>query len=276
MDSRQSLSGAELHLLYLEDKTSNHFTNPENIKSLLNYTLNNMEGKIDSNLEMEIIDFCVDKIRDDTTLDEERIQFLRDKYNLIEKEQEYQRKIRRIKRYAAAAAVFVVMVGGICFGGARESKAGIIEWITSLFVVDKGEQLSLGTGDMNLETIEIKEGHLPESLPNEFVFDSSRTSSSSLQDSYLYRFYDTTKRLLMIEINEYSDSHFPTNKEIETKNNSSETKTKGNTTYYYSSNESRNSISWIYDNNIYTIRGEFDFSELEEILSFYEEDQNIE
>lgn len=274
MDSRQSLSGAELFALFLEDQTDPQFHNPDNLKLLLNHALNNIEETIDSNLEMEIVDFCVARLQVNQTMDEKRIAYYREKYNLAEKEQEYERKIRRWKKLAATAAVFVVMVGaGLFFGGNNVSQAGIIEWIINLFVEDKGEQLSISTGDMYLSGIEMKEGHLPEKLPDEFVFEKSYSSSSSITDYYAYRFINQNNEVLFIEINEYKDSQFLTNKEIEIHNNSNETKSNYNHTYYYSCNESRNTISWVYNNTLYIIRGNFEYSKLEEILNFYEEEQ---
>lgn len=274
MDSRQSLSGAELFALFLEDQTDPQFHNPDNLKLLLNHALNNIEETIDSNLEMEIVDFCVARLQVNQTMDEKRIAYYREKYNLAEKEQEYERKIRRWKKLAATAAVFVVMVGaGLFFGGNNVSQAGIIEWIINLFVEDKGEQLSISTGDMYLSEIEVKEGHLPDSLPDEFTFLNVYVSSSSIEENYIYRFNDIEEHILIIEIKEFTNSDTRNNCELEINQNSSKTERNNNHTYYYSSNMSDNYISWIYDNKIYTISGEFNFSKLEEICSLYEMEQ---
>lgn len=270
MDSRQSLSGAELYALYLEDQTDPQLCDPDNLKSLLNYALNEIEEQMDSNLELEIVDFCVARLEGKNTMNEEKIAYFREKYNLVEKEQAHQRKVRRWTRAAATAAIFVVMVGaGLFVGGTNESQAGIVQWIIDLFVEDKNEQLSINTGTVYSKDIEAKEGHLPEKMPDGFVYDEQTFTESALEDTYTYLFKDMHNTTLIISIKDFFYSDACNNYELEIRKNSSKQKNDDNFTYYYTQNESTNYISWIHNDKMYTIRGEFDFSLLEEICSYY-------
>lgn len=270
MDSIQSLSGAELYALYLENQADPRLDDPTNLKSLVNYALNKIEEQMDSNLELEIVDFCVAKLKDDNTMSEEKIAYFREKYNLIEKEQARQRKIRHWTRTAAAAAIFVVMVGaGLFVGNTKESQAGIVQWIINLFVEDKEEQLSINTGGIYLWEIESKSGHLPEKLPEEFTYSDYQYESSTIEDAYSYVFVDKQNTPLIIEIKEFNDSTTCNNYELEISSKSSKIATLKNQTCYYSSNNSINYISWIQDNKFFTIHGRFDFSTLEDICSYY-------
>ena len=270
MDSIQSLSGAELYALYLEDQADPRLDDPTNLKSLVNYALNKIEEQMDSNLELEIVDFCVAKLKDDNTMSEEKIAYFREKYNLIEKEQARQRKIRHWTRTAAAAAIFVVMVGaGLFVGNTKESQAGIVQWIINLFVEDKEEQLSINTGTVYSKDVEAKEGHLPEKMPDGFVYDDYQFNSTGLEDIYTYSFCNPNNTLLTLEIKEFLDDTTCNNCETEIIEHSIKTKKIESINYYYSTNNNRNCISWIYQNNLYSLRGYFDFSTLEEICSCY-------
>lgn len=270
MDSKQSLSGAELYALYLEDQTDPQLCDPDNLKLLLNYALNEIEEQMDSNLELEIVDFCVARLEGKNTMSDEKIAYFREKYNLIEKEQAYQRKVRGWTRFAATAAILVIMVGaGLFVGGTKESQAGIVQWIINLFVEDKGEQLSINTGTVYSKDIEVKEGHLPEKLPDGFVYDTYQFNSTGLEDIYTYFFANESASTLTIEIKEFLDFSTCNNYELEIKNKSSKIIKRDNMTYYYTKNKSTNYISWVYSRNMYTLRGELDYSILEDICSYY-------
>lgn len=270
MDSIQSLSGAELYALYLEDQADPRLSDPTNLKTLVNYALNKIEEQMDSNLELEIVDFCVARLKGDTTMNEEKIAYFREKYNLIEKEQARQRKVRRWTRTAAAAAIFVVMVGaGLFVGKTKESQAGIVQWIINLFVEDKEEQLSINTGTVYSKDVEAKEGHLPEKMPDGFVYESYQFDTTGLEDIYTYFFSDRDNQILTLEIKEFLDSNTSNNYEAEIIQNSTQTKQKNNITYYYSANNTGNCISWIHKNEILSIYGNFSFSKLEEVCSYY-------
>ena len=270
MDSIQSLSGAELFALYLEDQTAPQFRDPDNLRLLLNHTLNELEEQMDSNLELEIVDFCVARLEGKNTMNKEKIEYFREKYNLIEREQARQRKVRRWTRTAAAAAILVVMVGaGLFVGGTNESQAGIVQWIINLFVEDKGEQLSINTGNMYLKEIEVKEGHLPDKLPDGFVYDSYTLTTSSIENTYTYLFKDHGNLDLIISIKEFFDADTCNNCETEIIKHCIETKNDSHCDYYLSTNNTGNCISWIHNNVLYSIRGDFEFSILEEICSYY-------
>lgn len=270
MDSIQSLSGAELYALYLENQADPRLSDSTNLKTLVNFALNKIEEQMDSNLELEIVDFCVARLKDDSTLNEEKIAYFREKYNLIEKAQARQRKVRRWTHTAAAAAIFVAMVGaGLFIDKTKESQAGIVQWIINLFVEDKGEQLSINTGDMYLKEIEVKEGHLPEKLPDEFSYNNYQLSSTSLENTYAYLFNDLNNDTLTIEIKEFPNKDTCNNYELEVKKHSSRIEEEHAHTIYYTQNTSANYISWIHNNCLYTLRGKFDFSTLENIFSYY-------
>lgn len=270
MDSKSSFSGEELLHLYLDDQANLLLCDPDNLKTLLNFSLNKIEEQMDSNLEMEIVDFCIARLQDNDAMQEDKITYLKEKYNLIEREQARQQRFRHWKRFAATAAVLVVMVSaGLFAGSSTKSQAGIVQWIINLFTEDKGEQLSIHTGTVYTKDVEAKEGHLPEKVPDGFVYADYDFSSTGLEDIYTYFFTNNDQITLVIEVKEYTDSDTCNNYELEIKNNSSKTDTDANTTIYYSSNHTENSISWVNHNIIFNIYGDCDFSILEEIYSYY-------
>lgn len=276
MNSEKFLTGEELEQIYRTDKSSDLLKDPNNLKKLLNYALNKKDT-IDSNFDMEIVDFCVDGLEDQVAIDEERIAFMKEKQEFIAKEWEKKRVFYSFRRVAAAAAVFVMIVSGVLFSNSTEVEAGIFDWISRLFAVvkeDGGEQLSFSTPDATLTSIEQEEGHLPDSLPEEFEFIVSEVTYGEFITKYIYEFQHTeTGHVLTIHISTSSDFQTLTNTELEINKNSSKIITKQNITYYYSENNEINCISWIYKNSIYKINGSFSIDVLEEILSLYQEEQ---
>lgn len=276
MNSEKFLTGEELEQIYRTDKSNDLLKDPNNLKKLLNYALNKKDT-IDSNFDMGIVDFCVDGLEDQVAIDEERIAFMKEKQAFIAREWEKKRAFYSFRRVAAAAAVFVMIVSGVLFSNSTQVEAGIFDWISRLFAVvkeDGGEQLSFSTPDTTLTAIEREEGHLPDSLPEEFEFEKSYSDTSDYGRKYDYRFNDTTsEQILSINILEYKDNLSLSNSEIEINKNSSYKIEENDITYYYSENMDRNYISWVYDNKIYKINGAFTFSKLEEILSLYKKEQ---
>lgn len=270
MDSKSSFSGEELHHLYLDDQANLLLCDPDNLKTLLNFSLNKIEEQMDSNLEMEIVDFCIARLQDNDAMQEDKITYLKEKYNLIEREQARQQRFRHWKRFAATAAVLVVMVSaGLFAGSSTKSQAGIVQWIINLFTEDKGEQLSIHTGTVYTKDVEAKEGHLPEKVPDGFVYVEQTHTSSSLDDTYTYLFNANNTNNLMITVKEFKDSATCNNHELEIIRQSTKAKKRDKLTYYYITNTTGNCISWSYENKIFSIFGDFDFSILAEVCSYY-------
>ena len=275
MNSEQVLTGEDLEQIYLTDKSSDLLKDPNNLKILLNHALNKKD-RMDSNSNMEIIDFCVDGLESQVPIDDERIAFMQEKQEFIAREREKKRMFHSISKVAAAAAMFVVIVGVAVFGSGTESEAGVFDWIRSLIVKvkDDGEQLSFHSSDTTLMKIEQKEGHLPDNLPENFVFVKSYIADTAHKTKYVYEFEDSyTSNILYIEISESTDFQNLLNTELEIKKNSSATSEENDTIYYYSTNKTDNYISWAYSEKIYKIRGNFSHEELDNILSFYKKEQ---
>lgn len=276
MNSKQILTGEDLEQIYLTDKSSDLLKDPNNLKILLNHALNKKD-RMDSNSNMEIIDFCVDGLESQVPIDDERIAFMQEKQEFIAREQEKKRKFHSISKVAAAAAMFVVIVGVAMFGNGTESEAGVFDWIRSLIVKikDDEEQLSMSSPNSTMMAIERKEGHLPDSLPENFVYVSSNLIETIHKSSYIYKFEDiNTSNILYIEISESADFQNLVNTELEIDKHSSEPIEQDNIIYYYSSNEERNRIAWAYNQKIYKIWGHFSQEELDTILSFYKKEQH--
>lgn len=276
MNSEQVLTGEDLEQIYLTDKSTDLLKDPNNLKILLNHALNKKD-RMDSNSNMEIIDFCVDGLESQVPIDDERIAFMQEKQEFIAREQEKKRMFSSFSKVAAAAAMFVVIVGVAVFGSGTESEAGVFDWIRSLITREKdgGEQLSISSPDSTLMKIEEKEGHLPDSLPDNFEFITSYVMNTSHKTKYMYEFEDiNTSNILYIEISESADFDNLVNAELEINKNSSNIVEEDNIIYYYSANEGINYISWAYNNKIYKIRGNFNQAELDSILSFYKEEQH--
>lgn len=273
MNSNKSLSGEYLKILYTENKLDDHLQTPENLRTLLNYELDCMGDTFDSNSSFEIIDFCIDKLKDLEPVDEQKINFLGQKIQLESKEFQRKMKFRHFRRFATMAATIGV-IAGVMFFANEEGYAGKFDLLHLLTTQDKGEQLSLDTSDMTLNQFEIEEGHLPDTLPDQFSFEKSHKETSSPVSAYTYTFIDSNQIKLKIHILDFSNDYTHFNKELEINRNSSEIKSFMNHECYYNSNYDIKSISWAIDNKIYTVFGEFRFHELEEIVSLYLKEDN--
>ena len=271
MDSTKFLTGAELEQLYLSDPSNDHLKNQENLKTLLNHVLKkNMRELTDS--DKEILDFCQAGLHPEGFLDETKIQFLRDKYAVIAEEKKKQRIFRNVQKIAACF-VFVVVGGVLAFTfSGIESEAGIFDWVKDLFIEEDGEQLVISTPDATMQKIEMKEGHLPDRLPDEFKFKESYATSSSASSVYHYLFTNPSEQTLLIEIKELNDSVALYENKLEIDKSSTKQVDRIGRTYYYITNMERNRISWISDLSIYSIDGVFSFTELEQVLSYYEQE----
>lgn len=268
MDFNKSLSGEDLKNLYTENKSNDHLQDPENLKKLLNYELDCMGDTFDPDFSFEVIDFCVDKLKELEPIDEQKMAFLGQKIMLEAKEYNRKMKFQRIRKFAAAAAVFGIIIGGV-FWGSEEGYAGKFNFVHRLMSQDKGEQLSLKTPNVTLGKIEMKKGHLPNKLLDEFQFIESFQETSSIASVYNYLFQDTTGTELLILIKEYPDAKATLNNEIKINKHSIKQGTIDNHICYYSSNMDANAISWSQDNSIFKVTGDFDFEQLEEIISLY-------
>lgn len=270
MDSTKFLTGAELEQLYLSDPSNDHLKNQENLKTLLNHVLKkNMRELTDS--DKEILDFCQAGLHPEGFLDETKIQFLRDKYAVIAQEKKKQRIFRDVQKIAACF-VFVVVGGVLAFTfSGIESEAGIFDWVKDLFIEedDSGEQLVISTPDATLQQVEMKEGHLPDKLPEGFVFEESHTTTSTFSSVYQYYFHDSKSSKLLITITELNDIDTLHQHKQEITESSSNMQEVNDTIYYYSSNNNKNRISWIEDLTILSITGEYPFSLIEEVISYY-------
>jgi hypothetical protein len=125
-----------------------------------------------------------------------------------------------------------------------------------------------------LSGIEKKEGHLPDSLPDEFSFSGIFQDDASFVSTYNYIFEDASGNQLSIYIKDYGDYQPDYNNEIEINKNTTTKQTIDGVNYYYTSNQNINSISWGYKNCIYDICGKYSFDKLEDILSLYREEQS--
>ena len=275
MHSKQSLSGEYLKKLYTENKLNDHLQTHENLKKLLNYELDCMGDEIDSNYDFEIIDFCVEKLKEMEPVDEQKLDFLGQKILYEAKEIARQDRARRLRKIAAAAACLVILLGAFLFGGS-EGLAGKFDFVRSLIVEDKGEQLVMKTPDQTLDSVEMEEGQLPDHMPDGYMFSNSYKDTGELLTSYLYDFLDSNGKELSILIKDYGEDEEGFRNEIETNKNSLDIKSFHGIKYYYSSNKEIKAISWSYGTCIYYISGEFPLDQLEEILSLYVEEQKKE
>ena len=268
MDPNQVLTGPELEVLYFKDKTNECFHEPENVRSLLTHVLNKDMGEL-TNSDFEIIEFCNARIHPEGFPDTKKLQFMHDKFAMIEKEKEKKRFCKNIGKIAACF-VFIVMGGVLAFAySGMEAEAGIFDWVRSLFIEEDGEQLVISTPDASMEKIEMVEGHLPNTLPDEFTFVNSFEDISLALSQYHYFFENKTKNKLIIEITTVNDISTLHQYKSELSNSSLKTITRNETIYYYAENHEKKFISWILDSSIFSIMGNFSFSELETILSYY-------
>ncbi|MCI5596447.1 MAG: DUF4367 domain-containing protein [Lachnospiraceae bacterium] len=275
MHSKQSLSGEYLKKLYTENKLNDHLQTHENLRKLLNYELDCMGDEIDSNYDFEIIDFCVEKLKEMEPVDEQKLDFLGQKILYEAKEIARQDRARRLRKIAAAAACLVILFGTFLFGDS-EGLAGKFDFVRSLIVEDKGEQVIVKAPDKTLDSIEMEEGQLPDHMPNGYTFLESSEVENALLTSYLYDFKSSNGKILSISIKNYGENEEGFHNEIEINKDSLNVKPFHGIECYYSSNKNINAISWPYGTCIYYISGQFPFEQLEEILSLYIEEQKKE
>ena len=268
MDPNQVLTGPELEVLYFKDKTNECFHEPENVRSLLTHVLNKDMGEL-TNSDFEIIEFCNARIHPEGFPDTKKLQFMHDKFAMIEKEKEKKRFCKNIGKIAACF-VFIVMGGVLAFAySGMEAEAGIFDWVRSLFIEEDGEQLVIETPNVATEKIEIKDGHLPDRLPDEFSFVNSFEDISTALSKYQYIFKNKDNTKLIIDVTTLHDISTLHQYKTELNKSSLKTITKNNITYYYTQNYDKKAISWICDSSLFSLTGIFTFSELETILSYY-------
>lgn len=271
MDSTDFLTGIELEQLYLNDPSNDHLKNQQNLKTLFNHVLQkNMRELTDS--DQEILDFCLAGLYPEEFPNKAKIQFLQDKYTVIAREKK-KRRFYRSMQQAAACFVFMIIGGFMVYAfGGIESEAGIFDWVKDLFIEedDSGEQLVISTPQITMEKIEMKEGHLPERLPEGYVFEKSHTTTSSVSSIYQYFFISPSSEELLIHITEVHDEEVLSQRKQEISNASTKIITQNDIDYYYSSNKNKNTISWLQNLNIYVISGTFSFSDLDQIVSYYD------
>lgn len=272
MDSKQTFSGEELKQLYKDGQFTDDLQTHENLKKLLNYELDVMGDTIDSNFNFEIIDFCIAKIKEMESMDEQKLNYLGDKISSEAKETERKENPQRSIKTAAKLTVVGFVACALIFTG-QEGLAGKFDLVHRLIWQDKGEQLSMKTPDMTLSQIEMEDGHLPDEMPDGFSYvDSEKIVSGSLV-KYQYKFVNTDNKELLVYIKDYKNNQTVFDNEIEITKNSSTLKLINNKKYYYNSNYHLNSISWANNKNIITISGDFEFEILEDILSLYMEEE---
>lgn len=271
MDSTDFLTGIELEQLYLNDPSNDHLKNQQNLKTLFNHVLQkNMRELTDS--DQEILDFCLAGLYPEEFPDKAKIQFLQDKYTVIAREKK-KRRFYRSMQQAAACFVFMIIGGFMVYAfGGIESEAGIFDWVKDLFIEedDSGEQLVISTPNATMEKIEMKEGHLPEKLPDGYVFEKSNVTDANSTSVYNYFFINPSNTEILIFIREFHDTSSLHKYMQEISKSSTKESTINDTTYYYSSNMQKNLISWASDYNIYSITSTTSFSELENIISYYD------
>lgn len=270
MNSTKSLTGAELEQLYLDNPSSDHLKNQQNLKTLLNHVLQKNMRDL-TNSDQEILNFCQSALYPEEHPGKTKIQFLRDKYTVMTNETKKRYFYAKMQK-CAACFVFMILGGFFIYNATGiESEAGIFDWVKDLFIEedDSGEQLVISTPDATMEKIEMKEGHLPKKMPEGYVFESSDITTSSVSSVYQYFFASSSSEKLLIHITEMHDDIALSKRKQEINKASTKIKEKHGVTYYYSSNQKKNSISWIYNSNIYGISGNFSFSILEQIISNY-------
>jgi hypothetical protein len=272
MNSNQILSGEDLKNLYTEHKLTDELQTQENLKKLLNYELDNIGDTFDSNFNFEIIDFCVEKLKEQDPVDEQKLDFLGKKIAYESQEIARQKKQRRTRKRAVQVAAILLILGAVLVTG-KESIAGKFDFVRQLVFQDKGGHFGIESSNSSLKEIELEKGHLPDQLPDKFSFIKVFQDNTALVSTYNYIFEDAEGTQLSILIKDYGDYQPNYNNEIEIDQNSSISKKIDDTIYYYSSNMDINSISWAYKNCIYKICGEYSFDELDQIRSLYAEDQ---
>lgn len=268
MNSKQAFSGEYLKQLFRDGQLTDDLQTHENLKILLNYELDNLGDTPDSNFNFDIIDFCIEKLKEMESMDEQKLDYLGQKLSFEAMEIERKENTRRNIKTAAKLTVVGLLVGAIVFTG-QESLAGRFDFVHRLFSQDKGEQLSLETPNLTLKQVEMKEGHLPETLPEGYDFSKSSIDDSPISTDYSYTFIDSQKNRIKIFIKEYPDYKTVLKHELEIDKNSVRKETRDDTLYYYRSNKNINSISWINEYSVFSIIGEISFNKLEKLASLY-------
>ena len=270
MNSKQAFSGEYLKQLFRDGQLTDDLQTHENLKILLNYELDNLGDTPDSNFNFDIIDFCIGKLKEMESMDEQKLDYLGQKLSFEAMEIERKENTRRNIKTAAKLTVVGLLVGAIVFTG-QEGLAGRFDFVHRFFTQDKGEQLSLQTPNLNLRQIEMKEGQLPESLPEGYTFSSSEKNEFALFSHYNYIFFNSKHEKVNIFIKDFLDYKTTLKNELEIEKNSFQKETIDNVTYYYCSNKNINSISWINKTSIFSIESSISFDELENFVSLYTE-----
>ena len=271
MNSKQAFSGEYLKQLFRDGQLTDDLQTHENLKILLNYELDNLGDTPDSNFNFDIIDFCIGKLKEMESMDEQKLDYLGQKLSFEAMEIERKENTRRNIKTAAKLTVVGLLVGAIVFTG-QEGLAGRFDFVHRFFTQDKGEQLSLETPNLTLKQVEMKEGHLPETLPEGYIFSSSNKNKETLFTIYNYTFTNSHNEEVNIFIKEYSDYKITLKNELEIDKDSFQKKIVDNTTYYYCSNKNINSISWINENLAFSIESTVSFDQLEDFVSLYPEE----
>lgn len=271
MNSKQAFSGEYLKQLFRDGQLTDDLQTHENLKILLNYELDNLGDTPDSNFNFDIIDFCIGKLKEMESMDEQKLDYLGQKLSFEAMEIERKENTRRNIKTAAKLTVVGLLVGAIVFTG-QEGLAGRFDFVHRFFTQDKGEQLSLQTPNLTLKQVEMKDGHLPETLPEGYVFSQSSTDDSSIYTNYNYTFTNSQNNEVDIFIKEYSDYKIILKNELEIDKSSFRKETKNNIIYYYRTNKNINSISWICENSLFTITSTISFDELEKFVLLYKEE----
>lgn len=270
MDSTKFLTGAELEQLYLDDPSSDHLKNQQNLKTLLNHVLQKNMRDL-TNSDQEILDFCQSRLYPEEHPGKAKIQFLRDKYAVMTDEMKKRYFYAKMQKFAACF-VFMILGGFFVYNATGiESEAGIFDWVKDLFIEedDSGEQLVISTPDATMEKIEMKEGHLPKKMPEGYVFEKSNIITDDFASIYNYFFKDKSNKIIHIYTREFYDSDTLHKFKQEISNSSSKTLKKNALTFYYSENNNYNIISWVSDYSIHSVSGKVSFTELEDIISYY-------
>lgn len=270
MNSTKSLTGAELEQLYLDNPSSDHLKNQQNLKTLLNHVLQKNMRDL-TNSDQEILNFCQSALYPEEHPGKTKIQFLRDKYTVMTNETKKRYFYAKMQK-CAACFVFMILGGFFIYNATGiESEAGIFDWVKDLFIEedDSGEQLVISTPDATMEKIEMKEGHLPKKMPEGYVFESSDTSTTPGVSVFNYFFETPSHTKLNISIREFHDIDTLHALKQEISKSSSRKIKSNDVTYYYSTNNKENAISWISNYSIHNIAGIASFSELEQIISYY-------
>lgn len=273
MDSKQTFSGEELKQLYKAGQFTDDLQTHENLKKLLNYELDIMGDTIDSNFNFEIIDFCIARIKEMESMDEQKLNYLGNKISSEAEETERKENTQHSIKTTIKLTVIGVVACALIFAK-QEGLAGKFDLVHRLIWQDKGEQLSMKTPDMTLSQIEMEAGHLPDEMPDGFRFVDSEKIISGKIIQYRYVFLADNEKKLTIYIMDYQEDKTIFDNELEITKNSSTIKVIDDKKYYYNSNYNLNTIAWVSNKSIITISGDFEFKILEDIRALYMEEED--